>query len=343
MFSKIALVAASAIGIWSLASAASAQEVTLRLQQFLPTAAPVPTLILKPWAERIEAASDGRIKIDHFDGMALGGTPPALMDQARDGIVDIVMTLPGYTPGRFLRSEVFELPFFMTDPVATGTAFWDLIESDLQEAEFADVKVLSGWVHGPGLLHTKKEVASLEEMAGLQVRGPTRLTNALLEELGATPVGMPFPSIPEALSKGVVDGTMLPWEVAAAVKLPELVGYHTEFGGNEALYTTAIVLVMNQARCNSLPEDLRAIIDRESGKALSEIASGILLDLDAPVREMAVANGNTIIKLDEAEVDRWKAAGETVTENWVAEMAEKGIDGSALIEKAKGFIQANGG
>ena len=51
---------------------ASAQEVTLTLHQFLPPVATVPAKILKPWGERVEAASDGRIKIDHFDAMSLG-------------------------------------------------------------------------------------------------------------------------------------------------------------------------------------------------------------------------------------------------------------------------------
>jgi len=98
----------------SVGGASMAQDVTLRLHQFLPPPAPVPALILKPWAKGLEEASDGRIKIEHFDAMALGGRPPELMDQARDGVVDMAMTVVGYTPGRFPRTEVFELPFMMT-------------------------------------------------------------------------------------------------------------------------------------------------------------------------------------------------------------------------------------
>ena len=122
--------------------AAAAEEVTLRLHQFLPPPATVPKLILKPWAAEVEAASGGRIKIEHFDAMSLGGTPPGLMDQAADGVADMVMTVVGYTPGRFPKTEVFELPFMMTDPIATSKAFMELVESDLQEGEYKDVKVL---------------------------------------------------------------------------------------------------------------------------------------------------------------------------------------------------------
>jgi len=241
----------------SVGGASMAQDVTLRLHQFLPPPAPVPALILKPWAKGLEEASDGRIKIEHFDAMALGGRPPELMDQARDGVVDMAMTVVGYTPGRFPRTEVFELPFMMTNPVATAAAYWEMVESDWQSNEYKDVKVLGAWVHGPGVVHTQDGVSSLEDMKGLTMRGPTRIINDLLSELGAEPVGMPLPAIPEALSKGVVKGTVIPWEVTTAIRLSELVGNHTEFSGDEALYTAAIVLVMNKAKYDAMPDDLK--------------------------------------------------------------------------------------
>jgi TRAP-type C4-dicarboxylate transport system substrate-binding protein len=187
--------AASALALASFANTATAQDVTLRLHQFLPPQANLPANVLRPWAEAVSAASGGRIEIQHFDAMALGGRPPELLDQARDGVVDIAMTLPGYTPGRFPRTEVFELPFMMTDPIATAQAYWQMMEADFQDSEFADVKVLGAWVHGPGVIHSEEAITSLEDMSGKTLRGPTRVINDLLGELGATPVGMPVPAI----------------------------------------------------------------------------------------------------------------------------------------------------
>ncbi len=330
--------AAAAIG-----GAAAAQEVTLRLHQFLPPPAPVPAQILKPWAAGVEEASGGRIKIEHFDAMSLGGRPPELMDQARDGVVDMSMTVVGYTPGRFPRTEVFELPFMMTNPVATAAAFWEMVETDFQSNEYADVKVLGAWVHGPGLIHTQDGVNSLEDMQGLTLRGPTRIINDLLGELGAEPVGMPLPAIPEAISKGVVKGTVIPWEVTTAIRLSELVGNHTEFSGEEALYTAAIVLVMNKAKYDALPDDLKAILDAESGAKLSTFATQVMWDMDAPAKTIAEDAGNTIVTLDEAEVARWKEASEPVVARWISDMSDKGIDGAALIEQAKALIEKHGG
>lgn len=333
-------VAGTALAL-AMAGAASAQEVTLRLHQFLPPVATVPAKILKPWGESLAAASDGRIAVQHFDAMALGGRPPELMDQARDGVVDLSMTVVGYTPGRFPRTEVFELPFMMKDPVGTSLAFWEMVDSDFQSNEYSDLKVLGAWVHGPGVVHTKDPMTKLEDMKGKTLRGPTRVINDMLSELGAEPVGLPLPAIPEALSKGVVNGTVIPWEVTPAIRLSELVTNHAEFSGDEALYTATIVLVMNKAKYEALPDDLKAILDAESGAKLSGFAAEVMYEYDQPGRDIAEKAGNTIIQLDEAEVARWKEAAEPVIARWVAEMDGKGIDGQALIDQAKALIDAN--
>ncbi|WP_373050318.1 TRAP transporter substrate-binding protein [Thalassovita aquimarina] len=335
--------AAAALALSLTPVAAFAQDVTLTLHQFLPPPATVPKHILKPWAKRVEERTGGKLKIEHFDAMSLGGRPPDLMDQAIDGVADIVMTVVGYTPGRFPRTEVFELPFMMTDPVATSMAFQDMVKTDLQNSEYGSVKVLGAWVHGPGVIHTKNGVSKLEDLEGLKLRGPTRVISDLLGELGATPVGMPLPTIPEALSKGVIDGTVIPWEVTPAIKLSELVHNHTEFSGDEALYTATIIMVMNRDKYDSLPEDIRAAIDAESGLALAEFAAQVMYDYDKPGRDIAVKAGNNIVTLDAAEVARFKAKAEPVIARWVADMESKGIDGNALIEQAKALIKKLGG
>jgi TRAP-type C4-dicarboxylate transport system substrate-binding protein len=329
---------AGALALTALPATSFAQEVTLRLHQFLPPVATVPKHILKPWGERLAELSGGRIKVEHFDGMSLGGRPSDLMDQARDGVVDMSMTVVGYTPGRFPRTEVFELPFMMTNPIATSLAYWEMVDTDFQENEYKDLKVLGAWVHGPGVIHTSEPVNTLEDMKGKTLRGPTRVINDMLSELGAEPVGMPLPTIPEALSKGVINGTVIPWEVTPSIRLTELVKNHTEFGGPEALYTATIVLVMNKAKYDALPEDLRAILDAESGAKLSSFAAEVMEAYDKPGRDIAVAAGNNIIELDEAEVARWKEAAQPVIDRWVAEMDGQGIDGQALIDQAKALI-----
>jgi TRAP-type C4-dicarboxylate transport system substrate-binding protein len=338
-FTSAALAGALAAATWLGGTATSlAQEVTLRLHQFLPAQANVPKLVLDPWADKIEQESGGRIKIERYPAMQLGGTPPQLIDQVTDGTVDFVWTLPGSTPGRFPSTEVFELPFMMTNAEATSRAYWDLFEKYMKDGEFKDVHVIGVWVHGPGLVHSKTPVAKLEDMRGLKLRGPTRIITGLLGELGATPIGMPVPAVTESLSKGVIDGAVIPWEVTPALKVPELVSNHTEFGDN-SLYTTTFVLAMNKAKYDSLPDDLKKVIDDNSGQEFSAFAGRTQQGADVPSKKLAVDRGNNIIVLDDAEVDRWKAAAQPVVDKWVEEATGKGLKGQELLDEARALIE----
>jgi len=317
-------------------SAVYAQDVTLNMHQFLPAQANVPAKVLDVWANRVEAASDGRIKIDRFPSMQLGGSPPELMDQAIDGIADIVWTVVGYTPGRFPSTEVFELPFMVEDARAASCAYWNMFEDHMADTEFADVKILGTWVHGPGMLHTSEPVNTPADLQGMKIRGGSRLANQLLELSGATPVGMPVPAIPEALSKGVIDGTTIPWEVTTALKIPELVEFHTEFEG-PALYNLTFVLAMNKGAYEALEDDLKKVIDDNSGLDFSIFAGGTQADADGPAREFAVENGNEIITV--TDTSEWVTLVSPIYDTWVADLAERDLDGQMLIDEAKSLMQ----
>jgi C4-dicarboxylate-binding protein DctP len=333
----LGVLGAAALALGLAGAPAQAQEVTLTLHQFLPAQANVPKLVLDVWADNVERDSGGRIKIDRYPSMQLGGSPPELMDQAIDGVADIVWTVVGYTPGRYPSTEVFELPFMMTNARAASRAYWEMFETHMKDTEFKDVHILGTWVHGPGMIHANKEIRTPADMQGLKIRGGSRLVNAYLEKLGAIPVGMPVPAVPEGLSKGVIDGTTIPWEVTAALKVPELVGNHTEFEG-KALYVLTFVLAMNKAKYDSLPDDLKKVIDDNSGLEFSVFAGGTQSDADGPARQLAVDRGNNIVTLTEEEAKAWMTVAEPVYTEWVADMKSKGIDGQALIDEARMLI-----
>ncbi len=331
-----AAIAALATGF--SAGSALAQEVTLKLHQFLPAQANVPRLVLDVWADSVEEDSGGRIKVERYPSMQLGGKPPELMDQAIDGVADVVWTVVGYTPGRYPSTEVFELPFMMTNARAVSHAYWEMFEKHMKDTEFANVKILGTWVHGPGIFHTKDPVEAPEDLQGMKIRGGSRSVNSLLTKLGATPVGMPVPAVSEGLSKGVIDGTTIPWEVTTALKVPELVENHTEFEGR-ALYVLTFVLAMNKAKYESLPDDLKQVIDDNSGLEFSVFAGGTQADADGPAREVALDLGNNIITISEDDTAEWREIAQPIYDEWVADMESKGIDGQALIDEATMLIE----
>lgn len=332
----------AALGSCVLAATATmglAQELTLRLHQFLPAQANVPKLVLDEWIKRVEAATNGKVKIEHYPSMQLGGTPPQLIDQVMDGVVDLAWTVNGFTPGRFPRSEVFELPFIMTNAEATSRAYWELFEKEMKDTEYKDVHIIGTWVHGPGMMHTNRPIETMDDLNGMKFRTPSRMAGFLLEQLGAAPIGMPVTAIPEALSKGVIDGAVIPWEVTTALKVPELVKNHTEFADGYSFYTVTFTLAMNKDRYESLPADVKAAIDANSGLEFSAFAGATQAESDGPARELAVQAGNNIITIGEEESEKWKAAAQPVYEKWAADLDAKGLDGKGLIAEAEALIK----
>jgi len=337
-FTRISVATVTIAALTSFAVPADAQQVTLRLHQFLPAGAPVPKNFIEPWARKVEADSGGKIKIELYPSMQLGGTPPQLFDQAKDGVVDIVWTLPGYTPGRFPKTEAFELPFIAGNGEQNSQAAWDYYEKNMKD-DFKDVKVLAVHTHGPGLLHVKGNgVRKLEDMKGLKLRGPSRVVNKLIEALGATPVGMPVPAMPDALSKGVIDGTVIPWEVTTPLRVAELVNTHTNFSGNRSFYVAFFVFAMNKAKYDSLLPDLKKVIDDNSGRNISKAVGKVMDDGDAPGLAVAKARGNAIVTLDAQETARWKAAAKPLIDAWIVEMDGKGLNGKQLVEDVRAMV-----
>ncbi|MCG7576300.1 MULTISPECIES: TRAP transporter substrate-binding protein [unclassified Halomonas] len=327
--------------VWS-AGQASAQEAeyTLRLHHFFPSSAPVHQEYFIPWKEAIEEASNGRLEVELYPSMQLGGTPPSLYDQAKDGQVDIIWTVLGYNAGRFPRAEVFDLPFIPTTGAATSQAAHEYAMTHMQD-ELEGVYPIAVHTHSPGALHTKEtRIESLDDIEGLKMRGPSRLVNRYLAKLGAEPIGMPVAQALEALSRGVLDGTVIPFEAITAMGLADITTEHTVFSGDHALYTTMMIVAMNQRKYDALPADLQAIIDAHSGIQEARKIGQIMDDADQ-VQIQAIQDGEqpgTITQLDSEETARWQAVGQEVANEWIADAEEKGLDGEALYNDARQLI-----
>lgn len=314
---------------------ARAADVTLTVHHFLGENSPTHRDFIKPWADRVEQQSKGRIKIEIYPSMAMGGKPPELYRQVRDDAADIVWTLIGYTPGVFPRTEVFELPtVHRGSSVATNLAIQDTFA--MIADDFKDIKPILVHVHAGNMIHTRdKPIQSVDDVKGLKLRTPSRTGAWMIESWGAEPVGMPVPALPEALSKGTVDGALVPFEIFLPLKLQELTKYSVEGADGSRFGTSVFLFAMNKGRYDSLPADLKAVIDANSGAAIAGDIGNLWMNVEKPGEAAQIASGGKIIKLSAAAKAKFDASGATVEKRWIEEAKSKGIDGAALVEAAR--------
>ncbi|SHI50480.1 TRAP-type C4-dicarboxylate transport system, substrate-binding protein [Shimia gijangensis] len=317
-----------------------AQEVTLRFQHFVSPKSANPKYFIEPWAEKVEKDSGGRIKVEIYPFMQLGGKAPSQYDLIRDGAIDGGWVIPGYQPGRFPEAEAMEMPFMVSKSAEEASkAAWIYTQKHLMD-DFQDVHVIAAHMHGRGLVHKKgPSVQSVEDFRGLKLRGPSRPATLLLDKVGATPIGMPVPAFPEALSKGVVDGGVITWEMSPSLKLDQLTDSHTDVAGEQSLYNLYFIWAMNKDVYDDLPDDLKVVIDANSGYFASAWAGRAHDTGDKDGKAIMAASGNEIATLSEAETARIQTLGDEVIAEWIVDMDKKGLDGTALIEDARAAVQ----
>ena len=319
-----------------LSLGAAAQTINLKLHHFLGPKSPAHTQMLVPWSERVEKASAGKVKIEVFPSMALGGKPPQLINQARDGVVDLIWTVNGYTANLFPRSEVFELPFVHTNSaVATNLAMRAMYDQHLK-VEYTGVHPLFLHVHAGQAIHmAEKEVRKPDDLKGLKMRIPTRTGAWIIEALGAAPVGMPVPDLPQALSKKVVDGAFIPWEIVPPFKLQDVTKVQVEGRNRMRFGTTTFQVSMNQKRWDSLPADVKKAFESQSGEAWWREVGEIWTKSEDGGLDAVLKAGNKHIVLTDAELAAFREKLEPVVQRWINEVKGQGIDGAALVKVAR--------
>ncbi len=317
------------------------QEIILKVHHPLPASSTAHKQVLEPWCAKIATESNNRIKCQIYPSMQLGGSVPQLYDQVADGVVDVIWTVAGYSAGRFPLVEVFELPFFMNDAQSGSKALWEYVLR-YDAAEFKDVHPIAFHVHGGGVFHMiKKPIVQRSDLRGMKVRAPTRQTTKMLAALGATPVGMPVPQVPEALAKGVIDGAILPYEVMPALKVEELTRFHSGPDASQPMiYNSVFIMAMNKARYESLPADLKKVIDANSGMDLSARIGRLFAEMEL-INKQKMAGG-AINVISNAEIEQWKQVVQPVTEGWIKDANDRGADGAALLKAARDLLASHG-
>ena len=320
-----------------IASSAFAQNVTLKVSHFFPPNSMGQKDVLEPWCKRLGEESGGRIKCQFYQAMQLGGTPPQLVDQAKDGVADVIWTAPSYSAGRFPTIGVLELPFMMPSGGLAGSrAMWEFYQKYAVN-DFNAYRVLAVHSGSGQLLNTRtKPLLTLASMIGAKLRAPSRVVSDLVAALGATPVAMPVGQTTEAIAKGVVDGAMGPWDMLLAVKLDEVTRFHVEPPpGAPALSAVAMTVLMNKRKYEGLTPDLKAVIDRNSGTALVE-AFGTEFDRSSEsARKHAASLGNKILQIAPADYAAMRKAAAGVETQWIKETKSRLPNAESLVSAAR--------
>lgn len=332
---------ATAAALVLAAAGAQAQQIVLKVHHFLPPTSSSQVHLVQPWCDKVNKESKDRLKCQIYPSMQLGGTPPQLIDQARDGVVDIIWTVPTDSAGRFTKSEVFELPFMAATAKTGSQALWTYVQKNALD-EFKGAHLIFMQVHDGALMHFKdKTPIKLEDLKGLKIRAATRINSQLITALGATPVQMPLPGVADAMSKGVIDGASVPWEGVPSSKPQEIARHALDTSpGMPRMANTIFAFMMNQAKYDSLSADLKQVIDDNSGLAASAWAGKTAFDaVVAPHQKLARHAGEKIHFLPEAEYTRWVKASEQIDDEWVKTINAKGGNGKQLPDEARALVE----
>lgn len=320
------VLAAIAIALF-VARPAAAETIQLKLSHFLPPVHGIQTDFIGPWARELERRTHGKVKVTIYPGGTEFGNVFKQLDQVRAGVVDIAHGLTGIPRGRFPRTAIIDLPFLTQSADAATRALWAAYPKYLKP-EYKGLKVLALHAHNGGLIHTRsKRVKTMEDLKGLRIRTPSPAISEMLRYLGATPVGMPPGKVYENLQKGVIDGTVFPWDPVKSFNLAEVLKYHLD----ARAYTVSFYFVMNQKKYDSLPADVRKAIDDISGDNLIPKFGPWWNKWDAPGLAAAKARGNVITKLSAAERARWRKALQPMIDAWLDKLEKSGVKNARQI------------
>lgn len=288
------------------------------------------------WAQEVAKATGGRVTFEIKYNLA---PPPGYFDAVRDGVADATWVFHGYNPGKFVATQVMEMPGLGAGAAAGSAAYWRVYEKHLAKANEHDgVKVMALMTHGAGIIHSQKPIKSWADLKGLKVRLPGGIASKVGEAFGAVAVTVPAPKVYETLSSRVAEAVFMPWEVQKSFRLAEVTKHLVEFPGN--LYDGSFAIVMNPAKFNALsPADQQAVMS-VSGEKLSRYAGGTWAEADLAGRETAKAAGNSVSTASPEMLAALKKVSADIEADWVKRASGKGYDPKAALEELRSIARA---
>lgn len=311
---------------------ASAADITLTYAFFAP-AGSFPGKQMQHWADELTKRTNGAVEVKTFPSSTLLGARD-MYDGVLKGVADIGLGAPSYDPGRFPLTAGFSLPLGFRDSTTASQTLFKLTQ-EMKPAEFAKYKIIAMFTTEPGYIMSRQPVASAADLAGMKLRAAGTGV-PVLEKLGAAPVGMPMPEVPQAVQTGVIQGTMTSREVLKDFRLAEQLGHVTDF----PTVVVTFAAVMDLKRWNRLPEKVRQVIDE---LALEMPAwTGKYHDNDNVGGAMAWAKSEhklKVVGLSDAERQAWNAKLAPMVDEWIASASAKGLPAQQYVDRARALAK----
>lgn len=322
------LAPAFALGLAVAAAPATAAE--LKLAHFMSPQHPMHEAVMVPLAEAVEEATDGELTIRIYPAGELGSGPNQQYRRALTGIADIAFNLPQYTPAAFDRSPLLHVPGLFDSPQQATRRIWE--EIDALAPDFSEVELLAFWTNNPAMLFTRDTpVRSLADIEGLKIRAPDPVSAQIIEAWGASPVSMSATETYNAMSTGVVDGTLIGASAVGSYNLQEVSDYVTL---NVPGALSTFTLIMNQQAYDGLSESQRAALDEASGESLSMLgAEGFAAAGERGLDALRAADVELLELSDEALAEFEAAMAGPINAYLESEGEEGGFDGPAFVDR----------
>lgn len=314
-----------------------AQDAVIKLRYsnfFPPTHAN--SMLSEEWCREIEKRTNGRVKITYFAGSTL--TPPTqTYDSVVKGIADIGQSVLAYSTGRFPLSEIFDYPLGYTSGLQ-ATRLINEYYRKFKPAEFNDTHILYMHGHGPGFFNIKKETSNFDDVKGLRIKS-TGTSAEIVKSVGATPVAMPLPETYDSLSKGILDGVLLPIEAMKGWKFGELL--KTTFKNYGAAYTMGQFVTMNKQKWDSLPDDIKKVFEEVSAEWVDK--QGKQWDaLDREAEEyLAKMEGYKIVTVPPEVEAATREKVKPMLDDYVQKMKAKGLPGDEVLKFCLDYIASH--
>jgi TRAP-type C4-dicarboxylate transport system substrate-binding protein len=311
---------------------AAQKTISLNYANFFP-APHKNSVLVEQWCKEVEKRTNGRVKVTHFDG---GTLSPAAQtyDAVVKGIADIGFSVLGYTRGKFPMMGIIDLPLGYKSAVQ-ATDLINAYYNKFKPKELDEVQIMYLHGHGPGILHTKKPVAKLEDLKGMKIRAQGTVV-PIVQALGGAPVGATMPETYDALLTGVVEGSMAPYEALQGFKWGEVVAATTE--SYSCAYSSGFFVVMNKSKWNSLPPDIQKIIEQINGEW--SVKQGKIWDeIDKEGKDFVIKRGNKIMVLSKEESARWAATVRPLLDEYAAGLKAKGLPGDEALKFCVDYLK----